>query len=200
MTFWRNFHRINEDVAFVLGFTLNVLLLVVIMKIKVKSMQKYNILLLQCCCIDMFQVLTSFITKPVLIFNKRNMYYLTNGFLQPIGGRVEIIGVIFWAVSACFCVCSMPVSFIFRYRTVVLNEKISRTFYITSLLVAFFGPFIYGMYVWKFQYLDNGHNTYLAEDALAWLIADAEGKVKAASFCPAVSLKLFENTAINSEQ
>ena len=178
---------INEDVAFFFGFTLNILLLVIIKKIKVNSIQKYNILLLQCCCIDMFQVFTSFITKPVLVFDKRNMYYLTNGFLRPIGGRIEMLGIIFWTVSVCFCICSMPVSYIFRYRIVCLSAEISKGFYITSLFAALSGPLIYGVFIWKFHYLDNQHLTYLAEEAFPWLMADDEGKVKAASVCPAVS-------------
>ena len=193
MTFWRTFHQISEDIAFLLGFGLNILLLIVIKKIRVKSLQKYNILLFQCCCIDMLQDIISFIVKPVLIFDKQNMYYLSNGFLRPIGGPIEMVGIALWGTSACFCVCSMPVSFVFRYRTVCLNATISKTFYATSVIIAFLSASSYGIYVWKFQYMDNGQMTYLAEEPLAWLIADDEGKVKAASFCYAVSLKGFRN-------
>ena len=191
MTFWRTFHLINEDVAFVLGFTSNLLILIIIKATKVKAMQKYNILLLQCCCIDMFQVMVSFIVKPILVFHKGNMYYLSNGFLRSIGGWIEMSGIILWATSACFCVSSMPISYIFRYRTICLNAEISKTFYVTTLIIAFLSAFSYGINVLKFHYLDNRHLAYLAEDSLSWLIDDSDGRVKAASFCPAVSSVKF---------
>ena len=190
MAFWRTFHLVNEDIAFVIGFILNTLILVLIKTIKVKAMKKYNILLLQCCCIDMFQVIISFIVKPVIVFHRKNFFFVSNGFLRPIGGLIEMLGIVVWTTSVCFCVCAMPISYIFRYRTVCLNATISRKFYVTSLIVAFFGASVYGIYAFKFQYLDNRHLTYLAEQSLAWVMADEEGKVKAASACPAVSLNI----------
>lgn len=187
MTFWRTFHSINEDVGFAFGFTLNILLLVVIMRVKVKAMQKYNILLLQCCCIDMFQVIVSFVVKPIIIIDRRNVYFLSNGFLRPIGGWVEMLGIVLWAISVFFCINSMPVSYIFRYRTVCLNATISRKFYIISLTAAFLAASTYGIAIWKLHYSDYHDLTYLAEEGFGWLMADAEGKVKAASISPFVS-------------
>ena len=187
MTYWREFHSINEDLAFFFGVTLNILLLIVIKKVKVKSIHNFNILLLQCCGIDMFQVITSFIVKPIIIVYGKSEYLLSNGLLRPIGGEIEMIGIICWKVSMCFCICSMPVSYIFRYRTVVLNVEIHKGFYIISLVTAFFSASIYGVIIWKFHYLDNHHLTPLAEKGFSWLIADNEGKVKASSVCPGVS-------------
>ena len=191
MTFWRIFHRINEDFAFACGFSLNVLLLIVITKIQVKSLQKYNILLIQCCCVDMIQVITTFVVKPMAIVHQKNIYYMSNGFLRPIGGWVEMLGIVSWIISVFFCISSMPVSFIFRYRTVVLNAEISKKFYIISLVIVFISASTFGIIIWKFHYLDNRHLTYVAEEPLAWLVADDEGKVKTASVCFAVS---FLNT------
>lgn len=187
MTFWRKFHRINEDLAFAFGFSLNLLLLILIKTIKVKAMQPYNILLLQCCCVDMFQVLTSFIVKPIEIIHEKSEYFLSNGFLRPIGGWVEIVGIALWASAVFLCICSMPLSYIFRYRTVCLNKTMSKKFYIITFSITVFSSSLYGLMVCKFHYIDYGHLAYLAEDKLSWLIADDEGKVNAISFCPAVS-------------
>ena len=186
MTFWRTFHSINEDLAFFCGLNLNLLLIIIIYKIKVKSMQKYNILLLQCCCIDLFQVIISFIVKPVVVVHKKSLYYLSNGFLRPVGGNVEMLGIISWSTSVFFCINSMPISYVFRYRTVCLNTRISKMFYVISLIVAFLSASTFGMAIWKFHYLDNRHLTYMAEQGFPWLMADNEGKVKAASVCPTV--------------
>ena len=140
----------------------------------------------------MIQVITTFVVKPMAIVYQRNIYYLSNGFLRPIGGWVEMLGIVSWLISVLFCISSMPVSFIFRYRTVVLNAKITKRFYIVSLLIVFISASTFGIIVWKFHYLDNRHLTYVDEKYLAWLVADDEGKVKAASVCFAVSfLKHF---------
>ena len=187
MTYWRTFHSVNEDVAFVIGFCLNMLLLFTTTKIHVKAMQNYNILLIQCCCVDLIQSFTSFIVKPLVIFHEKNEYFLSNGFLRPIGGWVEMLGITIWVTSLFFCVNSMPVSYIFRYRTLCLNVQISNKFYICSLAVALLSASTYGFVVWKYHYMDYGHLAYTGEKGLAWLLADDEGKVKAASFCPAVS-------------
>ena len=187
MAFWRTFHGINEDVAFVFGFSLNILLLFIIRQIQVKAMQKYNILLIQCCCIDLFQVFVTFIVKPIIVIHQKSVYLLSDGFLRPIGGCIEMFGIITWATSVFFSINSMPVSFIFRYRTVCLNTEISKKFYIISLIVAFLNASMFGMILLKFHYLDNRHLTYLAEEKLSWLIADDQGKVKAASVSLAVS-------------
>ena len=188
MTFWRTFHTINEDVAFVIGFTLNMILLFTTTKIHAKAMQNYNILLVQCCCVDLIQSISSFIVKPVVIFHQKTEYFLSNGFLRSTGGSVEMIGITIWVTSLFFCMCSMPVSYVFRYRTLCLNSQISNTFYISSLTIALLCASTYGLVVWKFHYLDYGYLSYMAEDGLAWLMADNEGKVKAASVCPVVSL------------
>ena len=197
MAFWRTFHSLNEDFVFVLGFTLNVLLLIVIKKVKIKLMQKYNILLLQWCCVDMFQLLTNFIVKPVTVFHQKSLYYLSNGFLRPIGGLTEVLGICLWATSVCFCICSMPVSFIFRYRIMCLHAEISKKFYILSMIVAFLSASTMGIIVLKFQHIDNHHLVYLAEEGFPWLMADNEGKVKAVCICPAVSLSDFNHSKFN---
>ena len=187
MTFWRKFHHINEDVVFPFGFCLNILLLIVIKKVKVKSMEKYNTVLFQCCCVDLYQNIITFIVKPVTVMHNKSLYYLSNGFLRPIGGPIEMIGIILWSTSVFLCICSMPVSFVFRYRIVCLQEEISKKFYITSLCIALFNVSIFGTILWKFHYLDNKDMTYLAESNFAWLMADEEGKVKAVSVCLSVS-------------
>ena len=187
MTFWRTFHSINEDLAFICGFTLNMLLLMVIKVIKVKAMKKYNILLFQCCCVDMLQVIISFLVKPAMVVHKRNLYHLSNGFLRPMGGLIEMIGIMSWGISVFFCICSMPVSYIFRYRALCLNSEISKKFYIISLTVAFLSASTFGLIQLKFHYIDNRHMTYLAENSFGWLMADDEGKVKAAIVCFSVS-------------
>ena len=192
MVNWRIFHSISEDLAFAFGFTLNTLLLILIMKIKVKSMQQYNILLFQCCCVDMFQVVISFIVKPIVVVYENNEYYLTNGFLRPIGGGVEMLGFVLWGSSVFFCICSMTVSFIFRYITICLEGEISKKFYIISLIVAFLSASSYGVLVWKFYYIDYGHMTYLAEEKLSWLMADDEGKVDAIAIGFIVSYIFFK--------
>ena len=199
MMFWRAFHFVNETLAFVFGFGLNTLLLILILTTKIKSMRKFNILLIQCCCIDMLQVLISFIVKPIIVFHNKNEYFLSNGFLRPIGGPIEMLGIVSWTSSVCFCVCATPISYIFRYRTVCLNETISTKFYVTSVIIAFLSASSYGIYAWKFHYLDNHHLAYLAEESLGWLIADNEGEVKAISFCPAVSFG-FEHSSSNSKE
>ena len=191
MTFWRTFHSINEDLAFVFGFSLNVLLLIIIKRVEVKSMKKYNILLLQCCCVDMLQVVSSFVVKPVIVIHEKSLYYLSNGILRPIGGPVEMLGIITWTISVFFCINSMPVTYVFRYRTVCLNATISKTFYISSLIMAFLSASTFGIIQWKFHYLHNKNMTYLAENNFGWLMADDEGKVKAASVCFAVSFTQF---------
>ena len=188
MTFWRWFHSINEDVAFGIGLTLNLLLLIIVHKIKIKAMQQYNILLLQCCCVDMFQLIVSFVVKPVTMFHNRSIYLISNGLLQQIGGDIEMVGIVLWAISVFFCINSMPVSYIFRYRMVCSNKKISRKFYLISLLMAFLSASTYGIIAWKFHYLENRHLAYHAEESFAWLMADDNGKVNAASVCPGVSL------------
>ena len=200
MSFWRTFHSIHEDLVFVLGFSLNVLLLIVIKTIKIKSLQKYNILLLQCCCVDLLQILITFIVKPITILHHRNLYYLSNGFLRPIGGQIEMIGILLWITSVCFCVCSMPISFIFRYRILCLNATISKKFYIISLIVAFLSASTLGITVWNFQYIDNGHLTYLTE-GFSWLLGEKEDKVKATASCSVVSFKIIQKfSEINIEQ
>ena len=190
MTFWRSFHRINEDVVFPFSFGLNILLLIIIKNVKVPSLKKYNILLFQCCCIDMYQCIITFIVKPVTVMHQRSLYYLSNGFLRPIGGPIEMVGIIMWSTSVFLCICSMPVSFVFRYRIVCLNQQITNKFYFISLSVALCNVFIFGMILWKFHYLDNKNMTYLAEKNFPWLMADDEGKVKAASVCLNVSFTL----------
>lgn len=191
MTFWRKFNSINEDLAFISGFSLNILLLILIKRVKIKAMQKYNIILFQCCCVDILQVVTSFIVKPMTLVHEKSQYFFSNGFLRPIGGPIEMLGIILWATSICFCVASMPVSCVFRYRIVCWDPEISKKFYIISLLVAFFGSSTYGGILWKFHYWDNRNMTYLAEKHFAWLLADDEGKVKAVSVCFAVSFIFF---------
>ena len=192
MTFWRDFHRINEDLVFPFGFSLNVLLLIIIKNVKVPSLKKYNILLLQCCCIDMYQSIITFIVKPVTVMHERSLYYLSNGFLRPIGGPIEMLGIILWSTSVFLCICSMPVSFVFRHRMVVLNKQITNKFYITCLSIAVFNIAIFGTILWKFHYIDNQNMTYLAEKNFGWLMADDEGKVKAASVCLNVSCIVIE--------
>ena len=187
MTVWRTLHSINEDVSFSLGFFFNVLLLIVIKKVKVKSMQEYNILLFQCCCVDMFQVMTSFIVKPITVMHNRSEYFLSNGFLRSTGGDIEMLGIVAWITSVFFCIDSMPITFIFRYRTVCLNHGTSKRFYAISLIIAFLIASIFGIIVWKKHYIENGHLAYLAENNFGWLMADDKGKVKAASVCPGVS-------------
>ena len=103
-----------------------------------------------------------------------------------------MIGIILWSTSVFLCICSMPVSFVFRYRIVCLQEEISKKFYITSLCIALFNVSIFGTILWKFHYLDNKDMTYLAELNFGWLMADEEGKVKAASVCLSVSLHKFK--------
>ena len=186
MTFWRSFHSINEDAAFLLGFSLNILLLIVIKKVRVKSMKKYNILLLQCCIIDLLQVVISFVVKPVVIIHKRTLYYLSNGFLRPVGGVIEMIGIDLWSASVFFCINSMPVSYVFRYRTVCLNAEISTRFYMLSLVIAALSASIYTTVSWKFHFMDNQQLLYTAEKSISWLMADDEGKVKASGVCPGV--------------
>ena len=188
MAFWRRFHEINEDLASVLGFSLNLILLIIIKTIKVRSLQNYNILLIQCCCVDMFLIVTSFIVKPVIVFHKRNEYLLSNGLLRSFGGSIEMVGICLWSTAIFFCISSMPVSYIFRYRTVCLNAQISKKFYVLSLLIAMFTAFLFGIIIWKFHYIDGRAMTYLAEEGFPWLMADNEGKVKAASACPGVSV------------
>ena len=191
MTFWRKVHNTNENIAFALGFSLNILLLIVIGKVDVQSMQKYNILLLQCCCIDCALVVISFIVKPVIIIHEKNMYHLSDGFLHQIGGDIEMLGISLWGTSICLCVCSIPISFIFRYRIMCLNTEISKQFYMISLTIAFLSASLYGLIIWKFHYINYGHMTYLAEKGFAWIMGDDEGKVKTASVCLAVSFVII---------
>ena len=193
MTFWRSFHFVNECIAFICGFSLNILLLIVIKKVEIRAMKKYNILLFQCCCVDMLQVILSFSVKPVVVVQHKNLYFLSNGFFRRIGGWIEMIGIIFWSISVFFCINSMPVSYIFRYKTVCLNTKISKRFYMISLIVAFFSASTFGMLMWKFHYLDN-RNTVNKEEAFSWLMADDTGKVKAASVCLTVSISAPKKT------
>ena len=191
MTFWRNFHSFNEDVAFVIGFSLNMLLLFTITKVHAKSMKNYNILLIQCCCVDLIQSFTSFIVKPAIIFHEKNEYFLSNGFLRPIGGDVEMLGITLWAISLFFCINSMPLSYVFRYQTLCLNKEVSKKFYVISLLIALCNASSFGIIIWKYHYIDNRHLTYMAEESFGWLMADDEGKVKAASACPNVNCLLL---------
>ena len=142
MTFWRGLHSINEDVAFVFGSSLNILLLIIIEKVEVRSLKKYNVVLLQ-CWIDIFQIITNFITKPV-VFHQESICRKYSNRRAPLlrawkidsSPFIRIFTVFFqwwifsWVTSVCFCMCSMPVSFIFRYRTVCLHKEISRMFYI----------------------------------------------------------------------
>ena len=201
MTFWRQFHFINECIAFICGFGLNTLLLIAIRKVDIKAMRKYNILLFQCCCVDMFQLIIGFLAKPVVVVHNKNVYFLSNGFLRSVGGWVEMTGIIFWAIAVFFCINSMPVSYIFRYRTLCLNAKISARFYIVSLTMAFFNASIFGILVLKFHYLDNSNMVYLAE-GLSWLMADDEGRVKAASVCltvsPSIRKKVYHDFIFSS--
>ena len=192
MAFWRTFHTVNENVVFILGFTLNVLLLIVIKKVKVKAMQKYNVLLIQCCCVDLFQIFISIIVRPVTMSYNNNVYFLTNGFLRRIGGHAEMLGICLWVTSVCFCVCSMPISYVFRYRMMCLKSEISVKFYVISLVLTLPSASAVGAIVWKFHYINNHNLLYLAENGFSWLMADDEGKVKAASICPAVSLNDFK--------
>ena len=187
MTVWRTLHSINEDVSFSLGLFLNILLLVVIRKVEVKSMKEFNILLLQCCCVDMFQLLTSFIVKPITVMHNKSEYFLSNGFLRSFGGDTEMLGIILWGVSVFFCIDSMPITFIFRYRAVCLNATTSKGFYVLSLVISFLIASTFGVIVWKLHYIENSHLAHLAEENFGWLIADDEGKVKAASVCLGVS-------------
>ena len=192
MTIWRTFNSINEDLAFGFGLSLNLLLLIVIHKVKVVALKKYNLLLLQCCIIDLIQVVISFLVKPVIVIHKRTLYYLSNGFLRPTGGMIEAVGIEAWLFSVFFCIGSMPVAFVFRYRTVCLRATISKKFYITALIIAALNACIYTSVSWKYHFIENRDMLYLAEEGFAWLMADDEGKVKAASACPAVSfLHLF---------
>ena len=186
MMFWRAFHSINEDVASFLGFTLNILLLFVIKKMNIKAMQQYNILLIQCCVVDLIQVFLSFIVKPVIVIHHKSLYNLTNGFLRPIGGYVEMLGILAWVTSVFFCINSMPVSYIFRYRTLCLHKRISAKFYITSLIVAFFSASTFGIVSWVFHYTKNQHLLFWGETNIAWLMADDDGKVKTAVIYVAV--------------
>ena len=187
---WRQFHRINEDLAFTFGFSLNILLLIVIKTIKVQALKKYNILLFQCCCIDMFQVIITFIVKPVTVMHERSLYYLSNGFLRPIGGPIEMVGIIMWSTSVFLCICSMPLSYVFRYRIVCQSAEISKKFYVISLGVALLNISIFGMIIWNFHYLENKSMIHIAEANFPWL-RDDEGKVKAASVCFHVSFIQF---------
>ena len=187
MTFWRTFHLINEDLAFVFGFVLNILLLVITKKVKVKSLQKYNTLLFQCCCVDMLQVIISIIVKPIIIVQQKNLYYLCNGFLRSTGWPIEAVGICLWTTSVFFCINSMPVSYIFRYRTVVLNAKIHKGFYIISLVTAFFSASTFGALLWTFNSSGNVEIPYSTQKSLSWLIGDDKGKISVASFYPAVS-------------
>ena len=188
MTAWTTFHRVNEDLAFFFGLSLNILLLFSIKTIRIRAMRKYNILLFQCCCIDMFQVIITFVVKPTVAFYDKKAFILTNGFLRPIGGWIEVLGIGLWTVSMCLCISSLPVSYVFRYRTVVLNVDISKTFYVTSLIIAFLVSSVYGMFFYKFHYMDSHHLTYLAEAYFPWLANDKDNKVKAVSLCSTVSL------------
>ena len=187
MTFWRTFHIINEDLAFVAGLILNILLIFVIKKVEVKALHKYNILLLYSGCVNLFQLIVTFIVKPIIVFHENTEYYLRNGFLRSVGGSVEMLGIVLWIVSIFLSINFMPVSYIFRYRTVCLHMETSNKFYTISLIVAFLSASTYGIILWKFHYIDNGHLVYPAEEAFPWLLADSEGKVQAASACPAVS-------------
>ena len=191
MTFWRTFHAINEDLAFAFGFSLNILLLIVIKKIKIKSLKEYNILLFQCCCVDLLQVVISFVVKPIIVVCEKSEYFISNGFLRPIGGDIEMLGIVSWSTSVFFCINSMPISFVFRYQTLCLNAKISMKFYVVSLIAAFLSASTFGWIMWKFHYLDNRHLTYLAEHSFSWLIADDENNVRAISVCPTVSFVSF---------
>ena len=98
-----------------------------------------------------------------------------------------MLGITLWTISVFFCINSMPISYIFRYRTLCLNKEVSKKFYVISLIVAICNASSFGIIIWKFHYIDNAQWTYLAEEGIGWLMADDEGKVKAASACPGVS-------------
>ena len=200
MAFWRKLYNTNENISFALGFSLNILLLIIIRKVDTQSIRKYNILLLQCCCIDCVLGVARFVVKPAIVIHQKNMYHLSSGFLHGIGGDIEMLGISLWGTSICLCVCSMPVSFIFRYRTMCLNTEISKQFYIISLITALLGASLYGLIIWKFHYIDYGHMTYLAEKGFAWIMGDDEGKVKAASVGLAVSFVIILKININSKK
>ena len=53
--------------------------------------------------------------------------------------------------------------------------------------MAFLSASTYGIAIWKFHYSDYYELRYLAEEGFGWLLADDEGKVKAASISPFVS-------------
>ena len=185
------FHAINENLAFISGSSLNILLLIIVTRVRIKAMKNYNVLLLQCCFVDLIQVVISFIVKPVIVIHKRTLYYLSNGFLRPIGGVIEAVGIEAWSASVFFCISSMPVAYIFRYRTVCLSAEISPRFYILSLILAVLNSSIYTLISWKYHYNENRHLLYLAESSFPWLMADDEGKVQASGICPGVSISLF---------
>ncbi|KAE9547876.1 hypothetical protein FO519_008913 [Halicephalobus sp. NKZ332] len=144
-------------------------------------MKKFSYLLLQCCCIDFLLSIITFIVKPVITIYESRMYNLTGGYLRAFGGVVEMLGITIWQIFFFFTICSMPVSFVFRYRVLCQNANISIKFYFSSLAISFLCASTFGIIVFFTQYIPGKDVAYLADTKLKWLLADDEGKVLAVS-------------------
>ena len=114
-------HRNNAYVCFIFGTTLNLLLLLIILKKSPKELKVYSLILLQIVFIDFYYLCVTFLVEPVPFMDNGNICAINMGRLSGHGFSFSFNYALYqlWNFGTLLSLDSMPLQFFYRYMVVV---------------------------------------------------------------------------------
>ncbi|KAE9553944.1 hypothetical protein FO519_002870 [Halicephalobus sp. NKZ332] len=134
MSSLRIIHRIGVTTSCILGFSLNSLLVYLILTTKTKELRSYSKLLLQIAICDLLGTFIIGIIQPMVVDVGKNQYMIINGFLSSTTQPLAHILCMITIFTHYFLLSSVAVQYIFRYLVICRSVKMTKKVY-TSLLL-----------------------------------------------------------------
>uniref|UniRef100_A0A7E4UY99 G-protein coupled receptors family 1 profile domain-containing protein n=1 Tax=Panagrellus redivivus TaxID=6233 RepID=A0A7E4UY99_PANRE len=146
----------TQWVSPIVGIILNCIEMYLVLFVTDKRMSAYKPILIQTCLIDIFNCITTFVTRFQLDYKEGNFYIIIGrlSFSNPkwlidTFAQVWVFG-LFYSVTTC------PVQFVYRYIVLINNKPVSKVFYVGMMLIAFLFALIYTILNYcSFRFLQN---------------------------------------------
>ncbi|KAE9549103.1 hypothetical protein FO519_007685 [Halicephalobus sp. NKZ332] len=176
----RLFHTVNDYVAALVGFCCTSFMIYLIRQSRNVELKKYNIIMLQSTFIDLALNMMNFLAKPIIVTNDHTLSIIINPIFD-FGKDFDVALFITWVIALYFSICAVPISFIYRYRTLCQNKAFPTELHFGCLFVAGLFAITYAFHAFYAFVVRTQHFMNLSEELAPWF-ADNSGKVDATAF------------------
>ncbi|KAI6190574.1 hypothetical protein M3Y97_00133300 [Aphelenchoides bicaudatus] len=169
----RHWHFTYEIVVGSLAFLSNFLLIYLAIYKTGKHMQKYSLVLIQNCLVDIVFNMLNMIFVPVVEMKDGNLFYMLGGPLEHLEKPYTCLFWMLFLEGLLICIINVPLQFVYRYLMVVKNIQLSVWKYLGLFFVGFIIVTVHctlGFFVfYPTDQVIETHKHYLTEDPI-WMV------------------------------